>query len=1241
MAKKGLFGIFRKNKKKSDSDNQELLKKRDFEAEEKEAEAKAKKKAAHKKETAKQTKQNQSDTSSATTSSKKMVEDNKAAGNAKDTPEPKNSKKADGDEKQSIYGMADIDVSKDGTMKIHDQRGTDATTKPLEQDQKESANDNVEDTKEQPSPKKDVSLEESGVDYENSGKSKDFQAPSVLTRPIIVSFLFNGNKIANDFIFTGHYGKKMTIEDLPSLKGYRLADNQRVNYSINQETQRITLNVVEEIVTYEIIPVNQKGEIISVDYNSQHQGRLEDTVPAKYMPHIPGYEARLRRHYVVETGNVKVTYIPKEQQVTVLFVTTEGEKLDEVTLRGLTGTHYRIDPEDYSFKGYELAELPDELSGTFSAADTTLELKYEPVDTSIIVSFLDETATDLHRHLTFSGKYGHTYNLKKMGLPIIDGYDLDTDPNRLMGTYQEDNQQIVLRYKRAQQSFKIHYWFDKKEQKSANEDLTVSGLTGDFYKVIPPKMDGYEPSPEVIAGKFDAFQNNDVDVVYSPIKAQLRVGFEDEAGRVIDSVEPISLEGVYGENYKVDLPHIPGYTRPKEILTGKYHQRQETVVVYYRPVDSKVRVEFMDARTQKPINGQTPVTLTGPVGTAYNIDPKMIEGYSLSEIPEQASGIFKSDEQIIKLFYQPNRSKIIVECRDKANNELMEPISLEGYYGQKYSIRKSFLDKLKGYTLENADKKLSGHFPVNQQTIKLYLKAKPVEFTLVAVDQFKKPIDHKYDIHISGLPGQKFSHGLPKIPGYSSRAKNVGSTIKTEMDNTNIKIGYVPNPANVSFHFVCVGGPHDQANPFPDYDLPGRVGDTYDYDVPPVTGYKAENAKYSGKYRPETQYIDVKYNVIQENYVIEFIGKNEETIDRTPLSKGQYGQIININSAIPTGYHLPVGSDKSVTLSGKSTYQVQVVPDTILVEIVAEKQNGESLNYQRQISGEYHQPQTIQAPLIPGYKPVKGDEVKVNFELNQKTVMIKYVPEERQLTVRFIDTQGNSLRVPKVIAGHFDENYKIEAPKIKNYFTVGEDVKTGRFGMKDAETAFIYRAGSDELNQAITPLEDLLVDDQSHEEEADESQPSPQMAVASDQEDITTNDEKETEAKSETTAASPTPAKAEDEKQEEGAKSVVIEGQESGVGTQDEVSAAASEKVTGEEKDTDPAVNTTENAQEASSSDFTVTNDEIHVSTEKTETEAPTANKLQEDQKHTEDDSSDDDNHSSGAGAAGLVITED
>ncbi|WP_283586483.1 MucBP domain-containing protein [Limosilactobacillus vaginalis] len=900
-------------------------------------------------------------------------------------------------------------------------------------------------------------------------------APAVLAKPVILKFMADGKKVANDYIYTGKIGDQLDPTAIPKIVGYNLPLDQ-INYQVTNKTQVYSVPVKADDVEYQVVPITEKHQIIGEQWIKPMHGRPGASIAFSELPQIPGYQPYTTRVYIVpeDKKKVEVTYAPVQQSVTVVFVTTNGITLGEQTLHGETGESYNIVPEEHHFEGYELLqqELPTNLKGHFSAHNELITLKYKPVESSVTLSFFDETGNLIHKPLSFTGPYGDQYSLTK--LPPIDGYELTSDPSLLVGKYDLKPKQIALRYKPAEQSIKVRYWFDKDHKISAGEDHTISGLTGDFYKLNVPQLDGYRADEPVISGKFKPFEKRVINVVYSHTPAVIQLNLQDEAGRPLQGVQPLKQNGYIGKKYQIDLPDIPGYQKPVSQVTGKYERAQDSIIVHYRSNEVSLTINYLDARTKKPLAKFQSKTIKGLFGTAYTIEPKMIDGYQLQNKPSELSGIYNRKQEVVNLMYMPNKSKVIVHQLDQAHNVLFEPFSIDGYFGDEYHIHP---DALKGYTFEKASDDLDGTYANHPKDINLYFKSQVVHFDLLPVNQFKKVIDDKYKVVISGMVGQHFSTGLPKIPGFSNSATNVGGTIKADMANTVKYIQYYPKDSSVVVHYSYAGGPKDGAAPYKDYLIKGKVADEYNYQAPELVGYQPDRETISGTFKPTQQDIFVTYKVEHEDYLIEYRNQDGKIVGQLPQASGEFGDLITVNRDIPKGYHLPVGTSNEVMLNGSKHYIVPVTADSLIVELVTQTVDGKDLGIHRQINGFYHQPQSFHAPQINGYDIVGQQDIQINFDLDVQTIKIKYKPQARQIKVRFIDTQGSDLTEPKLVKGKFNQAYDIKAPSINGYVCVSNPAeKQGHFGLTNTETVFIYVAGSDELNQAITPLDEVLAD---------------------------------------------------------------------------------------------------------------------------------------------------------------------
>ena len=392
---------------------------------------------------------------------------------------------------------------------------------------------------------------------------KNDTRPKDPTKPIIVRFVYKGKKIRNDFIFTDELGTHLKLSDLPAVPGYKLDLKTNFNYKISHVEQTVVLHYHKDQVKYNLVPVLEDKTPIDKTKVRHFEGLPDDEISASKYPQIKGYRPYTRRKYTVpqDGGDVEVAYTKTKQTITIIFQTEKGEVLGTDKKHGLTGEDYKIDVRKRHFPGYELAKLPNNLSGKFPAENMQLEVICAPVESSITVTYVDEKGKEIHARASYSNPYKTPYTIK---LPTIDGYELTSNPSILNGYYDKVPKNIVLHYKRATQTFTIRYWFDKDFKHSAGEDSKVSGLVGDPFDFPIPEKEGYTADTKEVKGKFSAFaeMNKDVDVIYTKIPCEVHVTLVDEADRPIPNQDSIVKKGNWGDLFEIELPEIAGFKRP-------------------------------------------------------------------------------------------------------------------------------------------------------------------------------------------------------------------------------------------------------------------------------------------------------------------------------------------------------------------------------------------------------------------------------------------------------------------------------------------------------------------------------------------------------------------------------------------------------------------------------------------------------------------------------------------------------
>lgn len=954
----------------------------------------------------------------------------------------------------------------------------------------------AEKAKIEPEEKVDASKEKESFVAQAAISSKKVEKPKNPTKPIVVSFVCDGHQINNDFIFSGEVGTKLTQKELPQIEGYRFDPKNKIDLVIGHKEQKIKLNYIKQKVKCTLVPATSDSKVITNAKTEHYEGQPGSVIPKDQYPIVKGYDYYNNRQYKVPSQNedVKIFYVAKKQSIHVAYKTKQGEVLANYTKHGKTGETYKINPERHSFPGYQLAAMPQNLTGQIPATSLNVDILLEPVTSKVIVDFVEQNGNKIHDSLEISGHYKDPY---KVELPTIDGYELISNPSLLNGFFEIKTSNIVLVYKKATVSFKINYWFDEQCKHSAGESTVLSGINGDNYKYKIHNIDGYVPSQKMVTGKYDVYNNHDIDVFYTKIQCIARIVFVDESERPLPQTKQVIKKGLFGSDLVFEIPEIPGFRKPFDKLETKFKQANQVEIIHYAAKEVKLTVNYIDERTNQPIKDYPSEQRNGLAGTAYSVEAAMIDGYTLTQLPDNANGVYTNEPIVVNLVYTPNPSKIVIHRNDETLQPIGQTETIDGYFGQPYEIP---TNNVPGYTFEHASADVKGVFPTSRLDIYLYFTSEEVTFYLVPVDQFGEEIDSQFNIEITGRVGQNFSHVMQSIPGYVASVSEISGLIKAEYAKKKTKIPYVPQPENITIHTVYTGGDKDGMHPFNDITQPGLMGELFEFSAPKVIGYEAKPSILNTKYIAEDQELTITYSPISEKYLIQYIDTDNNLVGGMPEAQGYFALAIDIAENVPKGFRLPESTDRYIYLNGSNTYKVTVEALPITTEFIAKTkdENGNviDLGARMQKDGHYDETRTFEVMTIPGYQPVNGEKIKVKFSLDKKPIQVFYEPETRSLTVSLINAAtgqkinyndektGKTVDGKFTVKGKFNEEYKVVAPDIPGYRAINRTFENGTFGLNDTEMAFLYTAKSDIANPASTDFQ-KIVDESNNQQFSD------------------------------------------------------------------------------------------------------------------------------------------------------------
>jgi uncharacterized surface anchored protein len=344
------------------------------------------------------------------------------------------------------------------------------------------------------------------------------------------------------------------------------------------------------------------------------------------------------------------------------------------------------------------AEYQMMAASLFGALDTSAPVILDPGSgTNLTLTFTANSNTSL---VGLKGIYAGVSGANQHA-----GYDFTQNP-----TLYEHGNPVTVKY----------------EDLSGNElsaPETLTGYVDDPYTTEPLDIPGYRlvntEIPTALSTVSGAFTREDQTITYQYEldQGQVTVRHLDDQGTPIAPDQ--TLTGMVGEAYNTAPVVIPGYvvSNVPENATGTYTEETQTVTYVYTKIPSTqgaVLVRHVNTTGEELAPDQL---LTGPLGDEYETASAKIDGYVLMDTPENATGVYTEEEQIVIYVYQAipaGQGAILVRYIDTNGKELAPEQNFFGALGASYTTTP--LD-ISGYTLVTTPENASGTYTEDAQII--------------------------------------------------------------------------------------------------------------------------------------------------------------------------------------------------------------------------------------------------------------------------------------------------------------------------------------------------------------------------------------------------------------------------------------------------------------------------------------------------------------------------------------------
>ncbi|MFZ4852074.1 MucBP domain-containing protein [Enterococcus entomosocium] len=413
--------------------------------------------------------------------------------------------------------------------------------------------------------------------------------------------------------------------------------------------------------SYSIRGVDKNGYIFPL-YENDGFELTEEGIQFKHIPANVDYLSitslvpnRLSTERVASTGTIQylvnyqlpVKYVNTAEDVTVKYV-DESKKtlLPDVTLSGVVGEPYTTQEEPIA--GYTLKEIQGDKTGTFSDTPQEVVYVYKRSDAApVTVRYEDTEGNQLAEPTILNGKVGLPYESKSESIP---GWYVAQTPDNAKGIFGDTAQEVVYVYERSDAA-PVTIRYEDTEGNQLAESTILNGKVGLPYESETKELSGWTvtQTPANAKGIFSDTAQEVVYVYERSDAAPVTVKYEDTEGNQL--TEPTILSGKVGLPYESKSESISGWyvAQTPDNAKGIFSDTaQEVVYVYERSDAAPVTVKYEDTEGNQLAE---PTILNGKVGLPYESEAKELSGWTVSQIPSNAKGMFSTTAQEVIYVY--------------------------------------------------------------------------------------------------------------------------------------------------------------------------------------------------------------------------------------------------------------------------------------------------------------------------------------------------------------------------------------------------------------------------------------------------------------------------------------------------------------------------------------------------------------------------------------------------------------
>ncbi|MBC2334025.1 MucBP domain-containing protein [Listeria welshimeri] len=297
---------------------------------------------------------------------------------------------------------------------------------------------------------------------------------------------------------------------------------------------------------------------------------------------------------------------------------------------------------------------------------------------------------------------------------------------------------------------------------------------------------------------------------------------------------------------------------------------------------------------------------------------------------------------------------------------------------------------------------------------------------------------------LKGDVGETYTTVQKDITGYDFKEVQGNAISEFTTKTQVVTYIYAQTPTPVEQGTVTVNYQDEQGNAVaPTETLKGDVGETYTTVQKDITGYdfKEVQGNATGEFTTKAQVVNYIYAktvtpVEQGTVTVNYQDEQGNTIAPTETLKGDVGETYTTVQKDITGYDF---KEVQGNTTGEFTTKAQVVNYIYAKTVTPVEQGTVTVNYQDEQGNSLVPTETLKGDVGTTYATVQKDITGYDFkevqgnktgEFTAKAQVVTYIYAKTpvpaaNLTIKYLDENGNQIHEPKIISGNVGDPYDV------------------------------------------------------------------------------------------------------------------------------------------------------------------------------------------------------------------------